>query len=162
MDVKTIKPGPADRWDHFERAMQEDWFPENVRVSLSKEWLGGELWHSMYAARGRTLEHTLELERKIADASLVGKDNHHSILALCGTGFEWRMDELEDFAAFYYSGVHRGDDPFSKAELRFMAERDFSLNGTISRFACMFRKQGEIHPKRLNWNVQPPRAPAFA
>lgn len=28
---------------------------------------------------------------------------------------------------------------------------------TVTRFACMKRRQGELFPARLNWNVQGPK-----
>lgn len=161
VDVKTIKPLAKDRWEQFERAQAEGWFPQSVSVVLSKEWLGGELWHNMFAARGRMLEYSLELEQKIAEGNLSG-DGSLFVLALCGEGFHWHEDELEDFVSYYYSGTHRGDDAFGNAEARYVEEENLSIARTISRFACMRRPQGDIFPKRLNWNVQPPRYPHFA
>lgn len=161
VDVKTIKPLAKDRWEQFERARNEGWFPPNVSVVLSKEGLGGELWHNMFAARGRMLEYSLEMEQKIAEGNLAGR-NSLFVLALCGEGFVWHEDEFEDFVSYYYSGSHRGDDPFGIAEVRHVQERGIVIARTISRFACMRRPQGDILPKRLNWNVQPPRHPHFA
>ena len=161
VDVKTIKPLAKDRWEQFERAQAEGWFPLNVSVVLSKEWLGGELWHNMFAARGRMLEYSLELEQKIAEGNLsVGGSLF--VLALCGEGFHWHEDELEDFVSYYYAGAHRGDDAFGNAEARYVREKNIAIAKTISRFACMRRPQGAIFQKRLNWNVQPPRHPHFA
>ena len=161
VDVKTIKPLAKDRWEQFERAQVEGWFPWNVSVTLSKEGLGGELWHNMFASRGRMLEYSLELEQKIAEGKLFG-NGLLFVLALCGEGFHWHEDELEDFVSYYYSGTHRGDDAFANAEARYVEEKKLSIAKTISRFACMRRPQGEIFPKRLNWNVQPPHHPHFA
>ena len=160
VDVKTIKPKPRDRWDQFQKARNKGWFPENVQVMLSKEWLGGELWHNIFAARSRMLEYTLELEAKIRDCQLAG-DNTFFILALCGEGFHWHQDGLEDFVSFYRNGSHRGDDPFSKAETKHIADKGITLDRTISRFACMNRPQFQMHHRRLNWNVQPPSFPVF-
>ncbi len=160
VDVKTIKPLSTDRWDQFEKALAEGWFPENVRVGLSEEWLGGEIWHAWFAARGRMLEYSLELEQKILEGGLAA-DNTLFVLALCGDGFHWHQDQLEDFVSFYYSGVHRVDDPFSQVEQRYVADRKISLSRAISRFAYMKRSQGQIHPSRMNWHVRPPRDPFF-
>jgi hypothetical protein len=160
VDVKTIKPQPRDRWDQFEKAMREGWFPEHVRVALSKGWLGGELWHNMFAARYRMLEYTLELEAKIRDYKL-DSDKAAYILALGGEGFHWRQDELEDFVAFYRTGKHRPDDPFSQAEAKYIADKGIRLDGTITQFACMNRPQFEIRHRRLNWNVRPPGPPVI-
>jgi hypothetical protein len=161
VDVKTIKPLDIDRWEQFERAQAEGWFPQNVSVILSKEGLGGQLWHNMFAARGRILEYSLELEQKIAEGKLTGNGSLF-VLALCGEGFHWRERELENFVSYYYSGTHRGDDAFGNAEARYVEEKKISIAKTISRFACMRRPQGDIFPKRLNWNVQPPHHPHFA
>jgi hypothetical protein len=160
VDVKTIQPETKDRWDQFEKARKQGWFPENVNVILSKGGLGGELWHNMFAARSRMLEYTLELEAKIRDGKLAD-DRTIFILALCGEGFHWRHDQLEDFVAFYSGGAHRSDDSFSKAELKDMADRKITLDRTISRFSCMNRCQFDIRQRRLNWHVRPPSSSAF-
>jgi hypothetical protein len=160
VDVKTIQPQAADRWDQFEKAMKEGWIADNVHVVIAEEWLGGEIWHAWFAARARMLEYTLELEQKIADSNLAG-GNTLFVLALCSNGFRWQQDGLKDFVSFYYSGVHRADDAFSKVELRYMSDRKITLNRTISQFAYMKRPQSQIRQTRLNWNVRPPRDPFF-
>jgi hypothetical protein len=132
----------------------------NVELLFSKEWLGGELWHNTFAARGRTLEYTLELEQKIAECKLQVEKTFF-VLLLCGEGFCWHEDELEDFVTFYFLGSHRSDDPFAKAEAKYMGEKKLKFARLISRFACMRRPQGEVHKKRLNWNVQPPIDPSY-
>ena len=160
VDVKTIKPQAADRWDQFEKAMNEGWIADNVQVVIAEEWLGGEIWHAWFAARARMLEYTLELEQKIAEGNLAG-ENTLFVLALCGDGFRWQQDGLEDFVSFYYTGVHRADDAFSKCELKYIADKQITLNRTVSQFAYMKRPQSQIRPTRLNWNVRPPRDPFF-
>ncbi len=161
VDVKTIKPLAIDRWEQFTRAQAEGWFPSNVSVRLSEVGLGGTLWHNMFAARSRMLEYSLELEHKIADGNL-SASNSLFVLALCGAGFSWRQDELEDFVSYYRSGTHRGDDPLGNVEARHIQEKRIVITRTISRFACMRRPHGDISPKRLNWDVKPPHAPHFA
>ncbi len=153
VDVKTIKPEARDRWDQYQRALYERWFPPNVHVIVEKEWLGGELWHNMFAARSRMLEYTLELEKKIADGGLTGQEETFFFLALCGTGFHWRESQLEDFVEFYRTGVHRTGDSFSKVEIKHIEKNNLSFDRTISRFACMRRSQNDIHLKSVNWNV---------
>lgn len=160
VDVKTIKPEDTDRWEQFEKARTEGWFPDNIVVGISQEWLGGEIWHAWFAARARMLEYSLEMERKIADAGLA-TDNVITVLALCGDGFRWRQDQFEDFVAFYSTGVYRGDDTFSQVERTYITDRKIALTRNISRFAYFQRKQREIHPNRVNWNVRPPRDPFF-
>lgn len=160
VDVKTIKPRDTDRWEQFEKAKAEGWVPDNIIVGIAQEWLGGEIWHAWFAARARMLEYSLELEQKIADAGLAA-DNVITVLALCGDGFRWYQDQLEDFVAFYTTRVYRGDDTFSQVERRYMTEKKITLQRNISRFAYFQRKQGELHPNRVNWNVRPPRDPFF-
>jgi len=161
VDVKTINPQHKDRWRQFETALKEGWLPNNVNVMLSKQWLGGEFWHSMFAARSRMLEYSLELEQKILDGMLES-ENTFFVLALCGEGFNWHEDELEDFVSFYYTGFHRSDDPFSKAEDKYIEDKKITIGKSITRFACMRRSQGDILHKRLNWHVRPPNDSNFA
>jgi len=156
IDVKTIKPQSKDRWEQFEKASTEGWFPENVQVAISEEWMGGEIWHSWFAARSRMLEYTVELETKIAEGNLVA-ENVAFVLALCGDGFHWSQDQLEDFVSFYHSGAHRADDAFVQIEQRHISENKLSLSRTISRFAYMKRSQRQVRESRLNWRVQAPR-----
>ncbi|MBZ2187463.1 MAG: hypothetical protein K7J46_22405 [Bryobacter sp.] len=156
VDVKTIRPAAIDRWEQYETAQQQEWLPDNGNVILFKEWLGGELWHSMLAARGRMLEYALELETKIAESKLSAA-NTFFVMAFCGEGFHWHLDELEDFVSFYSNGRHRADDLFSKAELKYMSEKQLRLNRNITSFASMSRPQGATRQRPIHWNVQPPR-----
>jgi len=156
VDVKTIKPEPKDKWEQFERAREDDLIPENVIVGLFKEWMGGEIWHGWFAARGRMLEYTLELEQKIREAGLNKQTNTAFCLALCGTGFEWHESLFEDFVDFYRSGRYRSDDSFAKMEAHYMTKARMSLNRTIARFVYIERKTTMILPERLNWNVREP------
>jgi hypothetical protein len=158
VDVKTIKPESTDRWDQFEKATNEGWIADNVQVAISQEWLGGEIWHAWFASRARMLEYTLELEQKISKGNLAG-ENLLFVLALCGDGFRWQQDGLEDFVNFYFTGVHRADDVFSKVELRYISDKKIPINRTISQFAYMKRPQSQIRQARLNWNVRPPHDP---
>lgn len=158
IDVKTIKPESLDRWDQYLKARREGWIPNNVFFVLEQEGQGGELWHTAFASRARFLEYTLELEAKLA-AAAYGEIAHRKILMLCGEGFYWREDELADFVAYYRSGTHRGDDPFSLAEARHVQEKGLSFQRSISSLGCLDRRQGDIAARRINWHVEPPRSP---
>ena len=105
------------------------------------------------------LEYALELEAKIAEAKLSG-ENSRFVMTFCGGGFHWHRDELEDFVNFYFQGRHRGDDPFSQAELKYMSDKHLNFNRTITSFACMNRPQGILRQRLMYWDVQPPDAPA--
>ncbi len=147
IDVKTIQPEWKDKWNQYEKAKKENWIPENIRVHLSKNGMGGKLWHSLYTARARVLEYALELEEKIAEAGLIHV-NAKCILALCGNGFDWRKRTIEDFVSSYY-GRYCADDPFSKMERKKIEERKISLQRNISGFAFMSRSNGRIHKDNL-------------
>jgi hypothetical protein len=161
VDVKTIKPEDKDRLEQFETALKEEWLPENVNVVLSKDWMGGEIWHGMFAARSRFLEYTLELESKIRESGLMGQAKTYFSLAFCGAGVHWREDWLEDFVDFYRNGRHRSDDPFANVEAHFVEEKKITFDSTVTRFACMKRRQGELFPASLNRNVRGPKDPEY-
>ena len=155
IDVKTIKPQDRNKWTQFKEQLKKGRFPKNITYLLREEWMGGELWHYAYASRSRILEYTLELEEKIA-LSGIGADVAQFFLVLCGEGFHWRKDELEDFVHFYRNRTHRADDAFGTMEMHYIQEQSISLSGHISAFSCMGRPQGEVQPKRLVWRVVPP------
>lgn len=161
VDVKTIKPQPRDRWDQYQRAINERWLPKNVQFLLQQEWQGGELWHTAFAARSRFLEYATELEEKVA-ATAYGDAARRCILMLCGEGFYWHQDELEDFVAYYRSGTHRPDDPFSLAEARYVKTNGLMLQHSITSFGCLDRRQGEVTARRINWHVRAPPLPGFS
>jgi hypothetical protein len=156
VDIKTIHPRQKDRWEQFEQAQKEKWLPDNVNVIIHKEWLGGEIWHNWFSARSRMLQYTLELEQKIQECKLSG-DKVFFILALCGSGFHWQNDHLEDFVSFYNKGFHRSDDAFSQMEEKYIKDSGTKIDRSIKQFACLKRGKGEIQHTRLTWNVQPPK-----
>lgn len=68
VDVKAIQPKPTDRWDQFERAVREGWFPENVRVCYAKR--GSEANYGTICSRrvGGCLNTCLSLRQRFAIA----------------------------------------------------------------------------------------------
>lgn len=156
-EVKTIQPGFIDRWDDYRSMMDRELLPENVHVHHEEAWLGGELWHFKTAARSKMLAYALEFEKRI-DACLA-EEQVGTVLVFCGDGFRWHRDELEDFVAFYRSGHHRQDDPFSKMELHYLRERSLRLRRTIGHFAHLERSDHDPLPRRFTWTVEPPPEP---
>ena len=132
---------------------------DNVHVSLSEQWMGGEIWHGWVAGRGRMLEYALELEQKIREGGLKGRKDTAFVLAICGTGFDWHESQLEDFVDFYRNGRYRPDDSFAKMEAHFMQERKLVLERTITSFAYMKRKTRAILPSVTHWNIRGPVDP---
>lgn len=156
VDVKTIEPGGKDRFDQYQKALRENWLPHRVNLILPPQYYGGEEWHNMVAARSRMLEHTLEFEEKI-DSGKLKANNTVLVLAFCANSFSWHESELEDFVSFYFTGIHRPDDPFSSMEAKHINEGKIALARTISRFAYMFRPRFDSDCSKLNCDVQPPK-----
>ena len=155
-DVKTINPVSQDDWTKYEDAIARGLFPPRVEVHLEKEWLGGELWHGMTAARSKMFEYAIEVEEKISscDADI---GSLPVVLAFCGDGFKWHIDDLEDFVDFYRTERYRYDDPFSKMEAHHISEKSISLTRRISHFAYFGRPNFEILPKAVCWEVRGPK-----
>jgi hypothetical protein len=157
VDVKTIAPERIDRWEQFDTAKAKAWLTDRVDLVLLRDWMGGELWHSKTAARSRMLEYTLELEGK-----LEGYPGFHpatTVLMLCGNGFHWHEDELEDFVAFYADGEHRADDSLAAMEKHFIDVKSLQLPRRVRTFGYCQRPSCGVSPSRLNWCVRPPTWP---
>lgn len=157
IDVKTIQPSSRDRWDQFERVVSEKRIPPSVEIELHQDWLGGELWHNKITARSRMLEHSIDLERKIECCTDEGRVAF--ALALCGSGFHWHVDELEDFVAYYHTGQHRMDDGLAAMEDHYLQEHSIKLSRKIGMFSYFGRSQTSDLPDRLIWEVKPPPEP---
>jgi hypothetical protein len=138
--------------------MQEGWIPQNIQYTLEQDGLGGEIWHQAFASRARFLEYSLELEAKIESAAY-GAHARRRILMLCGASFDWRLDELEDFVAYYRSGVHSAGDPFALAEARYVQENNLILQRSITSFGCLDRSEGNEQARKILWDVRPSTSP---
>lgn len=156
VEVKTICPLPQDDWSKYERAVRDGLFPDDAFVHFEKDWLGGELWHNRFAARSKMLGYAIQLEDTLQQCAY-SVVNSNVVLAFCGNGFKWHVDELEDFVAFYYSGHHRQDDPFRKMELFDLEQNSVTMTRRIDRFAYFGRRDTNILPERINWDVRPPK-----
>ena len=60
-------------------------------------------------------------------------------MIFCGTGFAWHKSNLEDFADFYLTGIHRGDDPFALMEQHHIKKEKIKLRRNIGHFAFLRR-----------------------
>jgi hypothetical protein len=158
IDVKSIHPSRADKWDQFRTATSKDRFPQNCSLVLSKDLGGGEIYHGWATARDRILKHVLSLEDKVRVGDLVA-DNKFVVLALCSDGSTWFEDDLEDFEEFYRTGQYRPDDSFAKMEDFYLKDRQLSLARSISGFAYMERSSRSIRHEGINWKVRAPEWP---
>jgi hypothetical protein len=142
-DVKTIHPQSIDSWESYVKFVDKDYFPEKVTVDLQKEYMGGEIWHDMSASRSHMLDYSIEYEKKISKCGDYTKTLF--MLTFCGNGYDWSLDELEDFADFYHTGVHNSDDPFAKAEFFNMQQKGIRLERNINYFCYHERPNSDIH-----------------
>ena len=142
-------------WDQYQASQQ--YFPQRTELTIFREGAGAEIWHDKFAARSQILKYTLEFEKRIGESSIGA--NEVCILALAGNGYDWHLDELEDFATFYHTGKHLAGDIFSKMEHHSIKEKDISLSKRINHFAYFKRRERSIKPNLINWNVKPPKWP---
>jgi hypothetical protein len=152
IEVKTIHPISKDDWAKYKAATEKGLFPENTYLLLNDEWLGGELYHNSYAARGKMLDYTIEMEEKIESCFKDLKEKV-TFLVFFTDGFDWHLDELEDFVFFYRSGRHFPGDPFAAMEDDFIKKEGIDLKKVIHYFACFRRPKTEIRPNKIIWNV---------
>ncbi len=115
-------------------------------LTLDKNGLGGEFYHKYYASRGKFLDYTLELEKKIAASGKAGKDEF--VMVFCGNKWDWELDDLEDFADFYFTGCHRCDDHFAKME-RYSTRGRHEVSGSKTRNPLASARGGSNTEKAL-------------
>jgi hypothetical protein len=155
VEVKTVHPRTEDseaNWANYEKRSAHH--PEHAHYVAHKEWLGGKLYLDSFSARSRFMTYALQFEERLAAANEVHPGE--GVLLVCGTGFEWHLSELEDFADFYRLGVHREDDPFARMETHWLAERSIELRGNIGEFAFMKRSMDRVAPEEWFAKVQGP------
>jgi hypothetical protein len=131
--------------------------PENVNYIVNREWLGAEIYGNSFSARSSFKKYTLEYETKLAEANKVHPGRGE--LVFCSAGFQWHVDELEDFADFYRTGTHRPDDPFAKMEAVSLLEKDIHLVHNISAFGFMRRSQNSVLHQQWKPKVMGPAVP---
>ena len=145
IEVKTVAPRWEDdekEWQRF-LSMQAD-APDNVHVIVNKDFGGAGITGQARKTRWSFLHRAVEVERKL---KLLDASEQASVaLLLCSNGFAWSEDALEDFADFYRTGRFRGDDWFSHAVVRFMHDRQMTLDRSLAGFHYLERKQFEVDP----------------
>jgi hypothetical protein len=92
----------------------------------------------------------MEFETRLAAARAIKQGP--GVLVFCGTGFAWHRSNLEDFADFYFTGVHRGDDPFGPMEQHHIEKKRLELLRNIDHFGWLRRhiekpQLEEFHPR---------------
>lgn len=164
IEVKTVSPSAADTDEAWERFLErEKHHPENVKVLLGKDWMGGAIYANLFASRSKFLEYTRDFESRLATAKAIKQGP--GVLIFCGNGFAWHKSNLEDFVDFYLDGVHRGDDPFRLMEEHYIGKNKIELLRNIDHFAFLRRhvespRREEFHfPIRGPLLILPPPQP---
>ena len=121
---------------------------------LEEKWLGGKIWHDSFSSRGRMLEYTVELEEKIHNYEAGNRT--FFVMVLCGDGFDWRLDKLEDFADFYTTGRYNPDDPFRKMEIFDIEMKQIKFQKNITAFCYLERPKTEAKMEKLICPIQGP------
>lgn len=159
VEVKTIHPDDSKDeekdWQQYQKSQQH--FPSRTELTIPREPDGANIWHDSFASRIRMLEYALEFEKRI-DNSLISM-NEICVLAFVGNGYDWRLDQLEDFVTFYRTGKHLHGDIFQKMENYKIQEDSIKLSRRIDRFAYFKRGETSVEPDLVIWNVMPPTWP---
>lgn len=161
VEVKTVRPSVENSeasWSKYEK--RSLFHPEHAAYIARKDWLGGKLYGDSFSARSHFMDYTRQFEERLAAANGVRPGD--GVLLLCGTGLEWHLSELEDFADFYQLGVHRKDDPFAKMEAHALANQSIKLRHNIGEFACMRRSMDSVKPKEWHRKIQGLNRAGFA
>ena len=153
VEVKTIHPKPLDGWDRYAEAVEARHFPDNAQLILDHSWLGGELFHKYFSARAKILSYTLATEEKVAQC--LEPANETVCLAFFSNGFDWHIEDLEDFLYFYRHGKHYDGDHFRLMEEHHIAQNQINLRRNINHFGYIKRPSTEVRPVGGTWSVKP-------
>jgi hypothetical protein len=152
-----VQPRTADTEEAWHKFIQRRQFhPKNVNFIVEKEWMGGAIYGNVFASRAHFLDYTREFETRLAAAKAIKPGP--GVLVFCGTGFAWHKSNLEDFADFYLTGVHRTDDAFALMEQHNMKEKKVELLRNVDHFAWLRR---HIERPQLEEFHVPIRGPRF-
>jgi hypothetical protein len=156
VEVKTVRPearDDAESWGRYEEV--RNYHPENVNFIVREDWMGGMIYANSFASRSKFLQSSLQFEERLEEVQSVRVGP--GVLVFCGTGFQWDVSELEDFADFYRHGRHRADDPFALMEQHEIAKKEISIRRNISDFAFIQRDSREAEGRRVVYPVRGPK-----
>jgi hypothetical protein len=156
VEVKTVRPRTADTeeaWNKYRDRSKHH--PKNVQFITKKEWMGGAIYGNVFTSRSRFLDYTLDFEVRLAAAKAIKPGP--GVLVFCGNGFAWRLSDLEDFADFYRTGVHRADDPFALMEQHDIEKKGVQLLRNVDHFACLRRPIEQARAEKFTYPVRGPQ-----
>jgi hypothetical protein len=117
--------------------------------------MGGAIYGNVFASRAHFLDYTREFETRLAAAKAIKPGP--GVLVFCGTGFAWHQSNLEDFADFYLTGVHRGDDAFALMEQHAIKQKKIKLLRNIDHFAYLRRHAEKPQKEEFHFPIRGPR-----
>ena len=135
-DIKTIHPDKIDRWDDFVNKKEKGII--DGHITMYKNHLGGEFWHSMIASRTKFIEYTLEFESKIREHQ--SKEKTSYIMLFCGNGDDWHIDELEDFVEWYKTDHFVESDHFRTMTKHSINKKQIKFDRSVDNFAVLHRE----------------------
>ena len=156
IEVKSIRPQRLDAWNKFTSVKDRGLLSGQTDLILSKDFLGGEIYHDWEAARSKMLEYSVQTEEKIKMADAEVRDDIF-VLWFCMRSPRWNRSHLEDFVAFYRSGVYRYDDAFGKMQKHYLESKQIELDRSIHNFVLLERNDSEVRWRNIVWNVTPPK-----
>ena len=117
--------------------------------------MGGAIYGNVFASRAHFLEYTMDFETRLTAAKAIKPG--HRVLVFCGTGSAWHKSNLEDFADFYLTGAHRGDDAFALMEQHHIKQKKIQLLRSIDYFAFLRRHTERPQKEEFHFPVRGPR-----
>jgi hypothetical protein len=153
IEVKTVRPQVKDSneaWEKFRNLKKRH--PPTVDYVASQEGMGGKIHGNEYASRTHFLDYTLAFEERLAEAKAAKPGV--GIMVFCGNGFAWRLANLEDFADFYRTKVHRADDPFGPMEQHHIDTKGIELLRNVDHFAFLRRPIEEAAKQHFTFPVR--------
>lgn len=155
IEVKTVAPQWIDNepgWERF-RSIAAN-FPENARLIVDRNWAGSAISGQAIKARWSFLKRASEVEERAAliPAAMQGP----VYLLFCSNGFDWNLDELEDFADFYRTDTARVDDWLANGMCRYMTENNIAFTRTLAGFGYLERPHQEVREQRFVLPVHGP------
>ena len=155
VEVKTVHPMAENSEAAWQKHIKRrEHHPGNVHYIVNKDWLGAQIYGNSFAARGHFLDYTRLFEARLEAAQAVRPGR--GVMVFCGTGFDWHLSELEDFADFYMTGRHRSDDPFGPMERHQLETGKITLRRNIAHFAFVKRGMDRVTAEQ---HVMPVRGP---
>ena len=155
VEVKTVRPRTVDSeeaWQKFVARRRHH--PDNVNFIVEKEWMGGAIYGNVFASRAHFLDYTREFEMRLAATKAIKPGP--GVLVFCGTGFAWHQSNLEDFADYYLTGTHRGDDAFALMEQHAIKEKKIKLIRNIDHFAYLRRHTEKPQKEEFHFPIRGP------